>query len=427
MKTTKEIKLLANLIVFIGWLLTTANLYACAEVLVNEAYSTVLPANGEATAVVRVMYRLSAGTPWEGQPVTLSLSPDSGYLENSTIILNSSGFGWTVYHAGDKPDKVTLTATFHEGTVRTANVYLFGAEIENDGQRDSENIQIQHRLDDALPLNIYYTISPAEEFTPSNVMLKILDANDSVIREQSLPVLAGEQSITWDGKDNNGEFVEYGDYKAKIELSAGNLTATSNEHSFTVYMVRLGNNVYRDLEEFPFDEHVGLLYAYKGNKNIREELDNYSNYLVIEHPGGSGTTHVTGLDFFMSITIYRDEWCPPDLTKEQRKDIVSTAFTLFFTHHPYTKDYLHLLEFDGKKWDSSISDITTLRCDGVTEVSYEANGILLWGPNLMQNQGSLYRHYNRTLMRGCTPERQRRGGGGEVTTNRQDSLYLPTK
>ncbi|MFH1093298.1 MAG: FlgD immunoglobulin-like domain containing protein [Candidatus Omnitrophota bacterium] len=427
-KTIKKTKLLASLIIFIGCVLTTANLYACAELLVNGAYSTTLPSDGESTVNVLVSYRLSSGAPWEGQPVTLSLSPDSGYLEESTLILNSSGFGWTVYHAGDKPDKVTLTAVFHEGTVRTANVYLFGAEIENDGQRDSENIQIQHKLDDdALPLNIYYTISPAEGFTPSNVALKILDANDIVTREQSLPVLAGEQSITWDGKDNNGEFVEYGNYKATIEVTAGNLTTISNEHPFIVYMVRLGNNVYRDLESFPFDEHVGLLYAYKGNKNMREELDNYSNYLVIEHPGKPGTTHVTDLDSFMAIAAYRDEWCPLDLTKEQRKDIVSTAFTLFSMHHPYTEDLLRILEFDGKKWDSSIADITTLRCDGVTEVSYEANGILLWGPNLMRNQGSLYRHYNRTLTRGCTPKRQRLGGGGDVTTNRQDSLYLPTE
>ncbi len=425
METRKEIKLLISIIAFIGCLLITANLYACAELLVNDAHSTTLPADGESTAVVRVMYRLSSGAPWEGQQVTLSLNPDYGYLENNTIILNSSGFGYTVYHAGDKPDKVTITARFHEGTIRTATICLFGVEIENAGERDSDDIQIQNKLDDALPLKIYYKNLPDQGFAPSNVTLRILDANDIVIREQLLPVLVGEQMITWDCKDNNNEFVEYGNYKAKIEVTSGNLTVMSNDHPFTVYMVRLGNSVYRDLEYFSFDEHVGLLYAYKGNENIREELDNYSNYIVIENPGGSGNTNVIGLDSFMSITTYRDEWCPLDLTKEQRKNILSTAFTLFLAHHPYIKNLRSVLEFNGAKWDSSIVDIKALRCDGVTEVSYEANGILLWGPNLMRNQGSLYRHYNRTLTRGCTPRRQRLGGGGYSTTNKQDWLYLP--
>jgi len=194
-------------------------------------------------------------------------------------------------------------------------------------------------------------------------------------------------------------------------------------------MLRLGNCVYRDLEN-ELNEHAGLLYRYIGGQNIKSELDNHNKYIVVEHPGGtSGLTREILLGDFMTVDTYRGEWCPSNLTKEQRLQISSTAHGLDEKNHHYIESLLHILEYDGAEWGGEIDDIARLRCDGVTEVSYEENGILLWGSNLMSNQTNLEQHYNPNWLftSGCTPRRQRLGGGGATTTNQQDHLYLPTE
>ncbi len=230
MKTTNEIKHLAGLIIFIGCVLTTANLYACAELLVNDAYSTTLPADGESTAVVRVMYRLSSGVPWEGQPVTLSLSPDSGYLENSTLILNSSGFGWTVYHPGDEPDAVTLTAVFHEGTVRTANIYLFGVDIES---VKPDVICLDKDKKIKKDVIIKYKIEPPE-YTASTVHVEILE-DDTVIETLEGANKLGEGTATW----IKGSEVESAELTKKYDVQIVLNKDTDREYRSEKFLIRI--------------------------------------------------------------------------------------------------------------------------------------------------------------------------------------------
>jgi hypothetical protein len=315
----------------------------------------------------------------------------------------------------------------NETAVDKVRVTAVGMEIENHATRDSDDIQIQKTLEQSIPLKIYYKIVPITGFIPDSVKMKVLDCNNNVVKEIILPTVTGEQSIIWDGKDSNNKMVNYGNYKVVIEVEISSLTCASNNHNFTVYMIRLGNCVYRDLMT-ELNEHAGLLYSYTGNENVREHLDDHDNYIVMEHPGGNGTMCFITLSDFMEVDTYHGEWCPSNVNRDQRKQILDSAQSLYFLDPPYIDDIHHILEYEGMTWGGTLEDITRLRCDGLTEVSYEKNGILLWGSNLMNSQVNLNQHYNNLLFtKGCTPKRQRLGGGGATTANEEDKLYLPTE
>ncbi len=341
----------------------------------------------------------------------------------------SPSTGATVTVQGIKPsrriDDVTLRLMFRPQGVSYwlrpvyHRVTVVGVEIENISPRDSDDIQIQNKIDDAIPALIYYKILPEFSFAPKGVKLKVLDASGNIVRERTLPTLVGKRSTTWDGKDNSGKFVTYGYYRAIIEVTAADVVIPSNTHKLTVYMVRLGNNVYRHME-WLLNEHSGILYAYTGTKNVRKELDDTSKYSVIEQPGTF--TRLTTLKSFIAVFgFYYGPYCP-NINKEQRKRILSTASL----YRPYIRDIHHILEYDDSTWKRTIANIARIRCDGINEVSYEASGILLWGSNLMSSQTNLEQHYNDLgFTKGCTPRRQRLGGGGGGTSNRKDYLYLP--
>lgn len=245
---------------------------------------------------------------------------------------------------------------------------------------------------------------------------------------QSLGPSVGEQFTTWDGKDNGGEYVKYGNYKVFIEAYKGDSTFISNEQKITVYEVRLGNCVYRDkAHPLSSEMHAGLLYRYLGEENKLEDLDDDAKYAVLEHPGGEGETWTTTLETFKSYNTWRGTYCPNNLTKSQRESILEKGKLLNDENDPYVDPVHDVLHHElSATWEpGAISDISEIRCDGVTEVSYEAADIQLYGGdtwwNIMSSQDSLDKH-NGGWISSITPSKQR---SSSLSTNRADSLYKP--
>ena len=275
-------------------------------------------------------------------------------------------------------------------------VEVIKVEIENSPAtgRDTDDIQVQYFTNvnhsgdfeyTAIPLQIYYKIEPASGWTPDSVKLKIWNPGGSVIRTIDLPVALGQQKITWDSKDEAGDYVPFGKgYTAQLEVKVESVTCTA-EHTFDVYEIRQGDCVYRRIL-WGLNEHAAIVYEYHGGNRLAD-LHDLHNYMVMEHPGEGHTTGTSCLGAYHNWIGY---YCPPGLTRSEREAILETAHVLDTADVPYVTppdwDFFNALIHDsssnspaGTDWAGTIADIDRIRCDGVVEVSYEDCGVrLLW-------------------------------------------------
>ena len=224
----------------------------------------------------------------------------------------------------------------------------------------------------------------------------------------------------WDGKNNSGKLVVYGRYKVKIKAKFEGAEIESNEYEFTVYQINVGNVVYYDIL-FGVNEHAGIVYTYIG-KNRLNYLQNDDKYVIWEIRGKKWTVGATRtLKEFKKCSHYEDIYCPPGLTREERKNIIAKCQAL--AGLPYVDNFIaYILQYKGDTWEGTISDIKKIRCDRVVEVAYEDNFLRLFGCdeywNIMVSDWANLNHHNAQ----CTPEDQRHGN---LTTNAPSKLYFP--
>lgn len=153
----------------------------------------------------------------------------------------------------------------------------------------------------------------------------------------------------------------------------------------TVVEMNLGNAVYRDndivshpLPEvpvgFPWRGHAALVTRFLG-PCTRDALFDNDKYMLIEMQWGGPTGHRR-----LSATVDgRQKGCytNPDITNVQRLKILKAASFLRGRSIAYT--YLSDNALLPKSWDGRLDTITSLRCDGLVEVCYEKNGVMVWG------------------------------------------------
>ena len=320
---------------------------------------------------------------------------------------------------------------------------ILKVEIENVASRDTDDIQVQYFTNSAgtftytaIPLQIYYTILPTNGWTPDSVELHIKNPVGSTVRTITLPTSVGQQQTTWDGKDDGGDYVANGsNYVVEIAATIGSTTCAAT-NGLTVYEIRQGNCVYRPIGWG--QEHAAIIYEYFGGNRLTD-IQNDNNYTVMEHPGGGGTT---GPSNYGNFNNWIGAFCPPGLSRTQRKAILQKARELDNANIPYVQ----LLEFPnalihnngsgspgGADWAGTVGDILRIRCDGAVEVAYEDVGERLYGGNAWWNimapgagaGSNLVLHNDGSDS--ITPTRQRDGinAAHDLTRNRVDAIHLP--
>lgn len=141
-----------------------------------------------------------------------------------------------------------------------------------------------------------------------------------------------------------------------------------------------GDAVYRQLG---FWASIGLDYNHTG---VFAGLNSSHKFRVMEAkgeawPSSDDTTVEVGLDDFnVPLQSYYGSYTSSatSLSFSARKAIVSTATSLVDAYVRYVT--FNAIEYAGLSFDGSIADITRIRCDGVVEFSYEANGFPIWWP-----------------------------------------------
>ncbi|MCM8806226.1 MAG: hypothetical protein NC825_05810 [Candidatus Omnitrophica bacterium] len=329
--------------------------------------------------------------------------------------------------AGDDGKVVVSTQPNGKGEKAISGIITV-VEVKIETQ-DCDEIQVQRVntssfIWEAIPFKITYDILPSSGWTPDEVILKIFDSSDNVVFAKNLSNFPGNNQIyNWDGKDNSGQLVIYGNYKAKIKVKKNNSTMETEEYQFTVYQINQGNTVYYDLDKGPiYNQHAGLIYSYTGG-NTLSELQDDGNYKICEVQGPDS---VVGTDRtlyqFKTYSIFRGIWTssylPNDIfqNRQTRAQIIRNATQLI--GKPYVRKVeVHDVLIPNGTLDGTIDDILRLRCDGVPEVSYENSADRLFGDdqrwNIMLNQENLdyHNHY-------CTPLNQ-------MLQSIPSVLYLP--
>ncbi len=250
-----------------------------------------------------------------------------------------------------------------------------------------------------------------------------------------MPTSVGQQQTTWDGKDSAGDYVPYGsNYAVEVVATVGASPCTAT-NGLTVYEIRQENYVYHPIR---INEHAAILYEYLGGNRLTD-VQSKNNYTVMEHPG---TSRTTGPSHYENYNNWIGVFCPPGLSRAQRKAILEKAHELDRANIPYVsvREILPALVHNdavgspaGTDWVGTVCDILRIRCDGTVEVAYEDVGERLYGGDAWWNimtpgagRGSnLALHNERTYS--MTSRRQREGinAAHDLTRNRPDAIHLP--
>jgi hypothetical protein len=215
----------------------------------------------------------------------------------------------------------------------------------------------------------------------------------------------------------------------------------------------VGDAIYRHLSILGIDEaHAGIYYRYL----CGDPSDRHNHEVIEMHKVRLGVyrVEITKMDdFIASRTYYGAHTVSPDgkLKFSTRQKIINTALDMVNRDPPIgypVPPFMDILEpdWDGDCWDGTVDDIKNIRCDGVVEYSYEANGVMVWGKNQQAghyditqlvtraNYGkgwNLYEHNDLTVpgidpADELTPNVQRGALGLQYTNMRASSPENPT-
>ena len=414
------------------------------------AQSSIVPSYSD-TCIVRIIKvdvtQAETYVCWKSSAAALNLTADS-YLGDGTAEwtsvptgISGSGTNITFNPSALSPNQYVVTArsTVLTNCSDTCTVTVIKVEIEEAGSRDSDNLQVQLFAESggtytytAIPFRLYYQIHPDSGWTPDSVALKIKDSSDAVIRTQTLGTGTGEQTVEWDGKNDSGDYPEcagHNAFKAEIVVTKSSVTCTT-EKPFTIFEIRQGNCVYRPIRLNL--EHAAVLFQYLGGNSIDDLLDS-SQYVVVEAPGGTGTTSTRN---YGDHTDWLGAYCPADLKgasrRTLRKAILERCYELDDANIPYVSTILAddaLIHDDdptspaGTGWAGSVGDIVEIRCDGLSEMGYESTGVKLYGEtswyDITGSLSNLQKH-NGGWISSMTPGKQM---NSSLTVNTSDSLY----
>lgn len=160
----------------------------------------------------------------------------------------------------------------------------------------------------------------------------------------------------------------------------------------TIVMIRLGNAVYREnmvgmANAYPLRErgHGGLAFSFDGPATAAN-LKNRDKYGIVQmqglDPEGEklgGVFGVSGFEYWYCYT-HTGEITDDEDGYTKRLKILKIAYWAC----EYWDTSFNYAAFDcmtpfGADWDGKLTDIAEMRCDGIIELAYEFNGIMVWG------------------------------------------------
>lgn len=188
------------------------------------------------------IYQVAVGNAFPmGFRMTAEIGPPENVLARSvvesTVWIDTNPNDYTPGHWPDWAFQAgTYTFKFDGSDLFTFNVW--GVEIDPSAAGAYMGISTEYGVDSIpVPLNVPYSITDLPNINLSEVVLKVTDSAGQVIRSQALPTAVGNQTTTWDGKDDSGQFVIPGVYKLVIQATGAGGKASSKERSVAVFKI----------------------------------------------------------------------------------------------------------------------------------------------------------------------------------------------
>jgi hypothetical protein len=179
------------------------------------------------------------------------------------------------------------------------------------------------------------------------------------------------------------------DIEVKLTYGLGGGDIGSDTVKATVVLIRLGDAVYREnmlgWSVYPLRErcHTGLVYAFDGPVT-HDDVSNPDRYSIVQMSGLDpsaekleGISKVTGFEYWYCYTNTA-EIQDNVAGHVKRLKILKVAY---WAWHDWSRNYCAFDCMDpiGSGWDGTLADVGELRCDGLVELAYEFNGIMVWG------------------------------------------------
>jgi len=205
--------------------------------------------------------------------------------------------------------------------------------------------------------------------------IKTWDLSKQSQREEYFKL--GEDGIWIEGIDSS---TAERDVTLVLRYKYNNQEIAADTVKATVVMINLGNAVYRYGGGVAAGRgHAALVTSFLG-PCTRDNLMNDARFQITEMPGyGHGPernllTNITaapGLDAWGCYTN------TADISYVARLSILCWAAGIM--NRAADIGYCHEDAMEPEEWDDHLNTIENLRCDGLVEVCYEANGINVWG------------------------------------------------
>lgn len=148
----------------------------------------------------------------------------------------------THYNLGKWPLYALLPGTYtikFDGNV-LFDFFVWGVVIDPSASDNSLEIVIKNGIGTiSRPMIIAYNIIGAPGLNLNLAEMTI--RGNGIIITKTLPSTSGQTTTTWDGKDNNGNFVPPGDYTVEILAQGPSSTGRSNIHTIVVSVVDCDN------------------------------------------------------------------------------------------------------------------------------------------------------------------------------------------
>ncbi|MBU0677922.1 MAG: hypothetical protein KJ626_07365, partial [Verrucomicrobia bacterium] len=159
---------------------------------------------------------------------------------------------------------------------------------------------------------------------------------------------------------------------------SGGSEICNDVNNATIVLLKLGSALHREMAGWPENRgHAGLLTAFNGNCTASDLIDS-SKYEVTEMQSSpNDCVHTTWQAFHSASSTY---WWQYDCSQTfvNRLKVLLVAKYIFNDTGGET-EYCLTDVLEPNAWDGDLTDVESLRCDGLPELCYEWSGLSVWG------------------------------------------------
>jgi len=277
--------------------------------------------------------------------------------------INAAGSGWTSLPKPDLDESTSITDEDNLAQLMPNLMPLF----------DVGTVELEVSGADAGKIKLWMSSTKGTE-VPLTSSKKTWDLSNSTQKSEFQNFIANSLWI---------EGIDTGSAKRAVTFTlrykdSGGTEICNDVNNATIVLLKIGSALYREMAGWPEERgHAGLLTAFKGNCTASDLVDS-SKYEVTEmQRTPNDCVQTTWKEFHSASSAYWSQYdCSQTFVNRLKVMLVSKYI---FSDTGGETEYCLVNVLEPNSWGGDLTDVESLRCDGLPELCYEWSGISVWG------------------------------------------------